>query len=84
MGIRLLEVHYSLDHQERIYSTHYDQYGPDSILLSNRNHFLVLWKDIPKVDKKFKGPLDVSGVRRGVVDLRKGQGAMEAKLRVGT
>jgi hypothetical protein len=40
-----------LDYQKRVHSSDYDQHVPDSPLLPNWNHFLVLREDIQEVDK---------------------------------
>jgi hypothetical protein len=55
MGVRILEVHHSMDHQERIHSPDYDEHEFDSLLLSDWDYFLVLWKDVQEVDEGLEG-----------------------------
>jgi hypothetical protein len=48
LGIWLLKIRYTVDYQEWLYSTHYDEYELDSSMVSYWDHFLVFWKDFRK------------------------------------
>jgi hypothetical protein len=50
LGLRIFEVHYSMDHQERIHSSHYDEHELDYPLVFDGYYFLVLRKDFQEVD----------------------------------
>lgn len=60
MGIRLLQIHHAVDHQERLYPSNHDKYGVDHSVVLFRDYLLVLWQDIQEVDAQLESSYDVS------------------------
>jgi hypothetical protein len=56
LGLRILEVHHPMDHQERLHTSHHDEHELDHPLVFDRNHFLVLRQNLQEVDQRFESP----------------------------